>query len=102
MINNDLLTPSDHLQGIQELIRSGETANLEHWGDGKFTVGSFRPITGKPAFKIDVNEFVSGQEFHGYRHLTLNNMVQDPSMLAEHGSYMLFARMNTPAPRQAT
>ena len=36
---NDLLTPGDYLQGIKELIRSGETANLDHWGDGKFILG---------------------------------------------------------------
>jgi hypothetical protein len=32
-------TKIDHLQGIKELIRTGDTANLEHWGDGKFVVG---------------------------------------------------------------
>jgi hypothetical protein len=29
----------DHLQGIRELIRNGVTANLRHWGDGKFVLG---------------------------------------------------------------
>jgi len=30
---------TDYLQRIRELVRTGETANLPHWGDGKFGVG---------------------------------------------------------------
>jgi hypothetical protein len=43
MVNNDILsnkkTPHDYLERIRELIRTGGTANLRHWGDGKIVVG---------------------------------------------------------------
>jgi hypothetical protein len=43
MRNNDILSekkpPDDYLRRIRELVRTGETANLHHWGDGKFVVG---------------------------------------------------------------
>jgi hypothetical protein len=29
----------DHLSRIRELVRTGQTADLPHWGDGKFVVG---------------------------------------------------------------
>jgi hypothetical protein len=29
----------DYLQRIKELVRTGQTAHLDHWGDGKFIVG---------------------------------------------------------------
>ena len=35
MVNNEM----DHLQRIRDLIRTGETADLDHWGDGKFVLG---------------------------------------------------------------
>ena len=63
--------------------------------------GSFQPITGKPSFKIDFGQFSGDQRFHGYKHMTLNNMVQDGSMLAEHGAYALYAAQGLPAPRHA-
>jgi hypothetical protein len=28
----------DHLQRIRELVRSGGTADLDHWGDGKLVI----------------------------------------------------------------
>src|SRR5262245_23518563 len=44
-------------------------------------VGSARPLTEKAAFSIKTNEFVSGQRLHGLRRFTLDNEVQDPSLL---------------------
>lgn len=60
--------------------------------------GSFRPLTGKPGFKIKIN-YVSGQTILGLKKLTLNNMVQDPSMLHEAVGYRLFRAMGVAAPR---
>jgi excisionase family DNA binding protein len=39
MLTNDTPPNIDHLERIKELTKSGETANLDHWGDGKFVVG---------------------------------------------------------------
>ncbi|MFZ5478580.1 MAG: CotH kinase family protein [Myxococcota bacterium] len=60
---------------------------------------SFRTIEGKPGFRVDFNEFVEDQEFHGLRALTLLNMVQDPSMIAEHVTFRLYDAVGLVAPR---
>lgn len=62
---------------------------------------SARPIDGKPSFKIDVHEFDADQRVDGAKRLTLNNMVQDRTMLREHSYYWLAARLGLPAPRHA-
>jgi hypothetical protein len=62
--------------------------------------GSFRPFrTGKAAFKVKFNEFVKGQTFFGLKKLTLNNMVQDPSMIHEVLAYDVFRSAGVAAPR---
>ncbi|MGE0065867.1 MAG: CotH kinase family protein, partial [Solirubrobacterales bacterium] len=61
-------------------------------------IGSFRNLDGKAAFKLKFNEFVKGQKFLGLKKLTLNNMVQDPSMLHETLSYEAFREVGVPAP----
>ncbi|MGV1049534.1 MAG: CotH kinase family protein [Solirubrobacterales bacterium] len=63
---------------------------------GKF--GSFRPLGGKAAFKIKFS-FVKGQRFLGLKKMTLNNMVQDESMVAESLAYRAFRALGVPSPR---
>ena len=65
----------------------------------KGSIGSFRPLTGKAAFKVKFNHSVSGQRLLGLKKLTLNNMVQDPSMVHEVLAYRAFRAMDVPAPR---
>ncbi len=61
--------------------------------------GSFRELKDeKAAFKIKFNQ-VKGQKFLGLKKLTLNNMVQDPSMLHETMTYEAFRALGLPAPR---
>jgi len=60
--------------------------------------GSFRPLSEKAAFKIKFN-FVKGQKFLGLKKLTLNNMVQDPSMVHETLGYEVFRALDIPASR---
>lgn len=61
--------------------------------------GSFRELSGKAAFKVKFAEFVKKQKLLGLKKLTLNNMVQDPSMVHETLTYGLFRGMGLPAPR---
>jgi spore coat protein CotH len=61
--------------------------------------GSRRTLEEKAAFKLKFDEFVSDQTFRGLRRLTLNNMVEDPSFLAERLAYHLFRTAGLPAPR---
>lgn len=58
--------------------------------------GSFRPITGKAAFKL---KFKKADAFLGLRKVTLNNMVQDESMAHEALTYLAFGALDAPAPR---
>lgn len=60
---------------------------------------SLRDLSGKPSWKLDFHDVDPDATFHGVRRLTLNNMVQDGSMLAEAGAYRLYAAMGLPAPR---
>lgn len=61
--------------------------------------GSFRDLNSKAAFKIKINHTVRAQRLFGLKKLTLNNMVQDPSMLHEATTYRLFRSMGIAAPR---
>lgn len=60
--------------------------------------GSFRNLDQKAAFKIKTN-MVKGENFFGLKKLTLNNMVQDPSMLHEATVYRLYRALGIAAPR---
>lgn len=53
----------------------------------------------KVSLKIKFNYSVPGQRFFGLKRLTLNSMVQDPTMLHEAMSYKLFRDVGVIAPR---
>jgi hypothetical protein len=57
---------------------------------------SFKPLSGKAAFKI---KFPKAGPFLGLRKMTLNNMVEDPSMIHETLSYTLHRALGVPASR---
>lgn len=64
----------------------------------KGNLGSLRSVNEKAAFKIKFDKFVEGQRFLGLEKMTLNNMVQDPSMIHETTTYQAFHDMGVPAP----
>lgn len=64
----------------------------------KGSVGSFRSLSEKAAFKIKFN-YVKGQKFLGLKKMTLNNMVQDPSMIHETLAYQAFRSVGVVSPR---
>jgi hypothetical protein len=55
---------------------------------------SFRDLDAKAAFKVKFD-----REFQGLKELTLNNMVQDPSMIAEAASSAFLRAIGLPASR---
>jgi hypothetical protein len=61
--------------------------------------GSYRTLDEKTGFKVKVDFSVKGQSIYGIKKFTLNNMVQDTSMLHEATAYRLFRAMGVPAPR---
>ena len=82
------------------LTADGQTYGpLEVGARLKGGIGSFRPLTRKAAFKLKFDEFVDGQTFFGLEKLTLNNMVQDPTMIRETLAYEAFRSLGVPASR---
>lgn len=61
--------------------------------------GSFRDLDGKAALKVKFDEYEEDQTYLGLEKLTLNNMVQDASMLHEALAYPAFRAAGVPAPR---
>lgn len=53
----------------------------------------------KKSFKIDFNEFISGQSHDGLKKLNLNNGFKDPSFLREKLTLDFYVEHNLPAPR---
>jgi hypothetical protein len=60
---------------------------------------SFRKLDKKAPFKLKFDEFVNNLSFRGLKRLTLNNMVEDPSFLAERMAYYVYRAAKLPAPR---
>jgi hypothetical protein len=57
--------------------------------------GSFKDLSGKAGFKI---KFAKANPFLGLRKMTLNSMVQDPSMVREARAYEAFRALGIKAP----
>ena len=91
--------PDEYVAAAITLRNGGKTY-------GPYAVGlklkghaSFRNLDGKAAFRVKFAYSVSGQKFQGLKSLTLNNMVQDPSMLAEAASSLLMQGIGLPTAR---
>ncbi len=59
---------------------------------------SMRKLSEKPALKIRFDKYKKGTRFRGVRHLTLNNMVEDPTLLREVLGYRLYRELGVYAP----
>ena len=44
----------------------------------KGSLGSFRPVSDKPALTLNFDKLAEKQRFHGLQKISLNNSVQDP------------------------
>lgn len=53
----------------------------------------------KPGFRINLDEYVEGVELYGTDNWTLNNSVQDPSLIRQCITYDRFRAAGAPAPR---
>jgi hypothetical protein len=107
----ELTLPPASLAALEEVPDEYQPGALSLHGTGgdfgpievgirlKGSVGSFRPLTAKAAFKVKVDEYVAGQTLLGLKKLTFNNMVQDPSMIHETLAYEAFRAAGVPASR---
>ena len=55
--------------------------------------------TEKPSLKLNLDEYVAGAELFGTDNITLNNAVQDPSLIRQCLSYDLLRKAGLAAPR---
>lgn len=60
---------------------------------------SFNNPSQKKSFKLDFNEFVSGQDLHGLKKLNFNNSFKDPSFMREKLVNDFLIAHHLPAPR---
>lgn len=97
------LDPTKEQEGTFELLVDGVPKGPQLNDVGirlKGGIGSGRPVkTGKSGFKVRFDEFVDDQLFFGIKRLTLNSMIQDPSMVHETLTYKIFHALGLPASR---
>jgi CotH protein len=55
----------------------------------------------KPGLRVDINHYVTNQEFLGLKAVILDNMFSDPSLVRESVAMKMFARMTLPASRES-
>jgi len=55
----------------------------------------------KPALRVDINRYTSGQLFLGLKSFLLDNLVSDPTGIRERLTMKMYERMGLPAPREA-
>jgi spore coat protein CotH len=51
--------------------------------------------------RVDINHYVTNQEFLGLKAVILDNMFSDPSLIRESVAMKMFARMTIPASRES-
>lgn len=97
--------PDEYVTGTFAVAETGGTPTTIGAYSAPLTVGirlkggaSFQDLDGKAAFKLKFNEFVKGQKFLGLKKLTLNSMLQDPSMTHEALAYDAFRAVGVAAP----
>jgi spore coat protein CotH len=84
---------------VKATVREGDKEYKDVAIHLKGAAGSFRPIDDEPALTLNFNKFVKGQTFHGIQRFSLNNSVQDRSLLNEQICRELFAAAGVPVPR---
>lgn len=87
--------PTTYVKGT---LKYGDTT-LQDVGIRIKGEASMRTLNSKTAFKIKLDQFVAKQHLLGMHGLTLNNMVQDPSFIAERLTYQVYRAAKLPAPR---
>jgi CotH kinase protein/RTX calcium-binding nonapeptide repeat (4 copies) len=95
-LNSD---PGEYQDGTFSLTTPSEVYGPFNVGIRLKGTGSFRPLSGKAAFKVKMSHSVPGQRFLGLKTLTLNNMIQDPSMIHEVLAYEVFRSAGVAASR---
>jgi hypothetical protein len=80
-------------------VREGDKVYKDVAVHLKGAAGSFRPIDNNPSLTLNFDKNVKGQTFHGLERISLNNSVQDRSLLNEQIAREMFASAGVPVPR---
>jgi hypothetical protein len=98
--------PEELLETLQDGTRTEVEGSLRFDGITLGSVGvrlkgssTYRDLSGKAAFKVDINEFVRGQRLRGLKGLTFNNSLTDPSYVHDYLTSTVFRAAGYPAPR---
>ena len=84
---------------VKAIVREGGTVYKDVAIHLKGAAGSFRSVDDDPALTLNFDKHVKGQTFHGLERFSLNNSVQDRSLLSEQICREMFAAAGVPAPR---
>ncbi len=60
--------------------------------------GSYRQLSAKAGFKVDINRYDPDQTIHDLERLNLNNMVQDSAQVHDFMAYTVYRAMGVPCP----
>jgi hypothetical protein len=91
--------PREYAPAVLQLVEGDHESEPLEVGLRLKGEGSFMSLDGKAAFRIKIDKYHADQKLRGLKALTLNNMVQDASMMAERLAYRVFREMGVPASR---
>lgn len=91
--------PYEYVSGVVSVTVAGKTVSGQPVGVRLKSGYSFQPLTAKAAFKIKADGYAVGDRVLGMKNFTLNNMVDDRTMMHETLAYKLFREAGIPAPR---
>lgn len=84
---------------VKATVREGDTVYRDVAVHLKGAAGSFRGIDDEPSLTLNFDKHIKKQTFHGIERFSLNNSVQDRSLLNEQICRELFAAAGVPVPR---
>ncbi|RJO71525.1 MAG: hypothetical protein C4523_04135 [Myxococcales bacterium] len=92
-------SPYEYAEGAISLTNSHGAYSVARAGIRLKGGLSFRPIGDKASFKIRFTEYDKTARLAGLKNITLNAMVDDPTMMRESLAYRIFRASDIPAPR---
>lgn len=102
----ELIVEPEHVDALRANPREWVPGTIVIDGESFGPVGvklkgqnSFQPIDEKPAFRINVDEYIEGVTLYGLQDMTFNNMVSDASLMHERLAYLVMREAGLPASR---
>ncbi len=86
-------------ESVNATVREGKNVYTNVAVHLKGAAGSFRPVSDNPALTLNFDKTVKDQHFHGLSKISLNNSVQDSSLVSEEFCREMFLKAGIPTPR---